>query len=125
MANHIRTAIDPQYLQLCRVMRTHAIDAESLLWQLLRNRQLGGLKFRRQHSVRSFIFDFYCPVAKLGIELDGGHADPCHAESDAQRGQLLAQEGIRVLRFWNHEGLAETVAVMEVVWETVQAGHLD
>jgi len=121
MADHVRPAIDPRFLQLCRDMRTNATNAEALLWKLLRNRQLGGRKFRRQNPVGGFILDFYCHEAQVGIELDGGgHADTRQAEYDAQRTRILARNGIRVLRFWNNQVMEETEAVVMVIWDAVQ-----
>lgn len=46
-------------------------SAEIALWLRLKGRQLGGVKFRRQFGVGSFVLDFYAPALRLGIELDG------------------------------------------------------
>ena len=94
------------------------IDAEALLWMLLRNRRIAGAKFRRQHPVGRYILDFYCDEKKLGIELDGGQ----HGEAvvyDQQRDGWLREQGIRVLRFWNNQMLMETEAVMEEIYRVV------
>lgn len=105
--------LPPQLLQRCRELRQSATDAEQLLWELIRNRQLLGAKFRRQHPVGPFILDFYCHEAKLAIELDGGvHTDPEQAHRDAERTKALEIEGIRVLRFWNHEAINNTEEVL-------------
>ncbi len=70
---------------------------ERTLWSLLR-RQQQGLRFRRQHPIGPFILDFYCPAAKLCVEIDGpSHAE--QAEYDARRDRWLAERGIKVLRF--------------------------
>ena len=101
-----------------REMRGRMTNAEALLWMLLRNRRIAGMKFRRQHPVGRYILDFYCDERKLGIELDGGQ----HGEAmdyDQQRDRWLQEQGIRVLRFWNNQMLAETEAVMEVIFQTV------
>jgi very-short-patch-repair endonuclease len=69
---------------------------ERTLWSLLRREQQ-GLRFRRQHPIGPFILDFYCPSAKLCVEVDG----PSHieqAEYDLRRDRWLAEQGIRVLR---------------------------
>jgi very-short-patch-repair endonuclease len=116
-------SIDPALLARCRQLRINATDAEALLWKLLRSRQLGSVKFRRQHPAEGFILDFYCPEARLGIELDGGgHAKPGQAGDDAHRTDVLAQTGIRVLRFWNTEVMEDPEAVLAVIWEAVKAG---
>ena len=85
-----------------REMRHEATLAEMLLWSALRAKQLGGLKFRRQHPVGRFVLDFYCPAHKLAIELDGGSHDGQRAR-DCARTEQLAAYGYRVLRFRNEE----------------------
>ena len=104
-----------------REMRSRMTDAEALLWMLLRNRRIAGAKFRRQHPVGRYILDYYCVEKKLGIELDGGQ----HGEAvdyDEHRENWLRSQGIRVLRFWNNQMLAETEAVMEVIYQAVVEG---
>ncbi|TXT37329.1 MAG: DNA methyltransferase [Comamonadaceae bacterium] len=101
-----------------REMRGRMTDAEALLWQLLRNRRLVGMKFRRQHPVGRYILDFYCDEKQLGIELDGGQ----HTEAvvyDQLRENWLREQGIQVLRFWNNQMLSETEAVMEAIYKAV------
>ncbi len=88
--------------QRARAFRKNMTDAEKLLWRHLRNRQLGGWKFRRQHPIGPFIVDFVCIEKKLVVELDGGqHA--LNIETDTQRTAYLQEKGYRVLRFWNNE----------------------
>jgi very-short-patch-repair endonuclease len=66
-------------------MRRQPTDVEAKLWQLMRLKNMAGYKFRRQHPVKEYILDFYCPAKRLCIELDGGqHADPSMAEHDLQ-----------------------------------------
>lgn len=87
-------------------------DAERELWFHLRGRRLAGFKFRRQSVIGSHIVDFVCLEAKLVVEADGGqHAD--RREADEQRTAELEARGFRVIRFWNHEILTETDAVLE------------
>ena len=64
--------IDPHLLTLARKLRKEQTNAEQLLWQLLRNRQFCGLKFRRQYPLAPYVLDFYCDEERLGIELEGG-----------------------------------------------------
>ncbi|HLY97248.1 MAG TPA: endonuclease domain-containing protein, partial [Sideroxyarcus sp.] len=74
----------------------------------------------RQHPVGRYILDFYCDEKRLGIELDGGQ----HGEAigyDQQRDSWLQTQGIRILRFWNNQMLAETEAVVEVIFQAVVA----
>ena len=55
-------------------LRSNGTKYEATLWLILKNRQIDGVRFRRQFSVGEYILDFYCPELKLGIELDGqGH----------------------------------------------------
>ena len=103
-----------------RKLRQEQTDVESLMWGLLRDRRLGGAKFRRQHPVQSYVLDFYCEEAKLAIELDGGqHADK--AAYDDKRSAFLKSQGIEVLRFWNNESLTQTEAVLEKIWMELDA----
>ncbi len=91
-------------------LRKRPTDAESLLWQRLRGRQL-GVKFRRQHPYLNHVLDFVCLEQRLAIEVDGGqHSDN---EADARRDRELQAAGYKVLRFWNNEVLTQTDAVLE------------
>ncbi|HTP09297.1 MAG TPA: endonuclease domain-containing protein [Anaerolineae bacterium] len=77
---------------------------EVRLWAALRNRQLAGLKFRRQHPYGQFILDFFCVEHQLAIEVDGGvHLSAEQAARDSERSEFLGQRGVRVLRFTNDE----------------------
>lgn len=104
-----------------KTLRTQGTDAERLLWRHLRNRQLGGYKFRRQQPVGIYIADFLCADKCLIVEADGGqHADS--AADDAKRTQYLQAGGFRVLRFWNHEVLQETDAVLAAILQALEEG---
>ncbi len=95
-------------------LRKSPTDAESLLWQHLRNRQIADAKFRRQYVMGKYIVDFVCLECGLIIEVDGGrHAD--RVDYDEPRTAYLEQEAFRVMRFWNNEVLRETEAVLEVI----------
>ena len=100
-------------------LRQHQTDAEQLLWHHLRNRQLAGFKFRRQAIIGPYIVDFACFNPKLVIELDGGqHADK--QLYDEGRTSRLQQRGYTVLRFWNHEVLAQTQDVLAHIVSVAQ-----
>jgi very-short-patch-repair endonuclease len=93
-----------------RELRGRSTKAEQLVWAMLRNRRLAGLKFRRQHSIGQYIADFACVDRKVVIELDGKyHHD--HEMQDAFRQRVLESEGFFVLRFSNDEVLEDTNAV--------------
>ena len=78
--------------------------AETQLWNSLKNRQLYGKKFRRQHGIGPYVVDFFCPAERLIIELDGeGHNSPQNREYDAQRQEYLHKLGFSVLRFENKQ----------------------
>lgn len=77
-----------------REMRRKPTRSEAALWQMLRNRRL-GVKFRRQHPALGWILDFYCPEAKLAVELDGSHHD---GSRDEVRDKAIMALGIRTLR---------------------------
>lgn len=87
-----------------RNFRMTPTDAERRLWSELRNRELVGFKFRRQHPLGNRILDFYCEEAKLAIELDGsGHFYDLKREDDLDREIELYEKGVRILRFSNDE----------------------
>jgi very-short-patch-repair endonuclease len=96
-----------------RRLRREGTDVERRLWQKLRNAQIEGANFRRQHPAGRYILDFYCPALQLAVELDGGqHAQ---AESrDRQRDEWLRQRGVTVLRFWNCDITENLSGVLEV-----------
>ena len=108
--------------QRSRVLRQNQTHAEKAMWRLLRDRQLNGAKFRRQHVVGNYILDFYCIATKLAVELDGGqHAEPAQLEYDTQRAAVLAEQGIRVLRFSNNEALVNPQGVLQMIAEEIEA----
>ncbi|MDQ2744978.1 MAG: endonuclease domain-containing protein [Chloroflexota bacterium] len=83
--------------QAARDFRTIATPSEALLWRALRNRQLDGIRFRRQHPIGPFVTDFCCPDRRLIVEVDGAiHRG--QLEQDRQRQQILEAQGYRFLR---------------------------
>ena len=83
-------------------LRNKSTAAEATLWKTLKNNQIGGYKFRRQHSIGNFIVDFYCPALQLAIKLDGEpHADMNSIAFDSDRDNFLNQNGITVFRYEN------------------------
>jgi very-short-patch-repair endonuclease len=97
-------------------LRTDQTEAEKLLWFQLRARRLDGWKFRRQQGVGSYIVDFYCPQAKLVIELDGdSHFAPDEQDRDVQRERFLNDNGLRVIRFTNTDVYDSIDSVVEII----------
>jgi very-short-patch-repair endonuclease len=102
-----------------RELRVRETRAEAILWEALRNRPLGGLKFRRQHPIGPFVVDFWCSDRSLAVELDGG-VHVAQAERDAERETLLAAAGYRVLRFPNEAIHDDLAAVLEAICAAAQ-----
>ncbi len=101
-----------QLTPVARKLRQASTDAETRLWSRLRARQLENAKFVRQFQIGPHIADFTCRDAHLAIELDGGQHD---AAIDAPRTQIIEAFGYRIIRFWNHDVLANTDGVLEAI----------
>jgi very-short-patch-repair endonuclease len=113
-----------QLKQSARTLRAGMTDAEQKLWVYLRRKQVRGLQFYRQKPLLNFIVDFYCPAAKLVIELDGSqHAELDHQQKDQRRDNLLKELGLLVLRFDNRQVLMEMEmdSVLAVINDVVTA----
>ena len=99
-------------------LRNNATHAEKMLWYELKNSQLSGRKFRRQHSVGNYILDFYCPQERLAIELDGGfHEHDEQKDYDQKRTEFLSGLKITVIRFKNTDVLFERDNVVKKILE--------
>ena len=97
-------------------MRSKQTDAENRMWYNLRDRRLKGFKFRRQMQIGHYIVDFVCQKKKLIIECDGGQHNAVEGkEADHMRTLFLTQSGYEVMRFWNHDILHRTEAVLSEV----------
>ena len=91
-----------------RELRANPTEAEKRLWGVLSARKVAGVRFNRQFPIGPYICDFVSRAAKLVIEADGGqHGDAI----DLTRTQLIESQGYRVIRFWNHDILANTEGV--------------
>ena len=100
----------------CRSLRHNGTRAEVVLWQYLRNRQICGLKFRRQAPVSNYVLDFYCPQIKLCIELDGEVHNELHTSMhDEQRTNDLNALGITVLRYSNDVVLKNIEGILKSI----------
>jgi very-short-patch-repair endonuclease len=95
-------------------LRNHSTPAEIALWNLIKNRQLKGRKFRRQFSIDGYVLDFYCPEEKLAIELDGaGHFTLEGQRRDARRDAYMAEQRIRTIRIENEKVFKNTHQVLD------------
>jgi very-short-patch-repair endonuclease len=104
---------------LARRLRKNPTDAAMRLWWRLRQKQLGGFRFRRQIPLGPYVADFVCLSEKLVIEVDGGqHAE--QVEHDAARTAWLAANGFRVLRFWNNEVLGNMEGVLQTILDVLE-----
>lgn len=101
-----------------RKLRRNSTDAEKKLWPHLRNRQLGGAKFRRQVELGPYIVDLVCLEARLIVELDGGQHT---VETDAKRTAFLERQGFRVIRFWNNDVLLNMEGVLIRIEEALSS----
>ena len=104
-----------------KLLRNNATSAEQQLWAALKGSQLGGYKFRRQHSVGCYILDFYCPEERLAVELDGdSHFTDEAQEYDRERTKILNGLNIRVLRFLNTDVYDNLVEVCARILEAIK-----
>ena len=102
-------------------MRTNSTFPEKLLWSSLRAKQLGGLKFRRQVPIENFVVDFYCPAARLVVEVDGQSHDD-QIQYDGDRSRRLNELGLRVVRVSNDDVLDNLEGVAEMLLREARPG---
>jgi very-short-patch-repair endonuclease len=112
----------PRTIARSRRLRADSTGPEAILWGVHRSRQLGGLKFRRQHPIGPYVVDFYCDSARLVVEIDGLSHDET-AESDARRSEYLQQAGLRIVRVLNDEVLRDLDAVAEMIVSEARTGN--
>ena len=104
----------PELLKIAGELRDSMTPAEKVLWEKLRNRQVKGFRFRRQHPLKDFVVDFFCYEAMLVIEVDGSvHNEASQKERDEQRTIILKRLGIKEIRFTNHEVTYQTEQVIK------------
>jgi len=114
--DRLHNGAKPTTHQFARELRQIETEADKKLWSLLRNRQLKGRKFRRQHALADYILDFYCHECKLAVEVDGNvHTGKINQDYDAARTTFLSDNDITVLRFWNNEVMDEQEKVLEKI----------
>jgi len=104
-------------INTCRTLRRNQTDAEKKLWRLLRNRQLAGVKFRRQFPIGRYILDFYAPKYGLGVEADGGqHYGDKVKQQEEIRTRELSKLGVLIVRFSDRDILTN----IEGVYKTIE-----
>jgi very-short-patch-repair endonuclease len=102
----------PEVGLAARRLRRMLTPTEQVLWDAIRRRRLGGLRFRSQHPVGAFVLDFYCPSCKLVVEVDGAVHDQ-QVEYDEARTERLNDYGYRVIRFRNEEVFQDLPSVLD------------
>ena len=99
-----------------RDLRKNQTDAEQKLWNILRNKRMDGHKFFRQYGIGPYIADFYCPLLKVVIEVDGGqHFSEEGKVYDRQREKFFQGLDIRVIRFNNLDILKNIEGVFDYI----------
>jgi len=108
-----------------RKLRNSCTPAERILWSQIRNRQVEGVKFRRQQAIGNYIVDFVSLEKKLIIELDGGqHSEDANLLNDESRTNWLNSQGFRVVRFWNNDIFNNLDGVILTIQKTLKYPHL-
>jgi len=110
----------PATVRRARSLRRRLTPAEAKLWQQLRHRN-ADFKFRRQHPIGSYVLDFFCPEARLAVEIDGDqHARPEQITRDRERSSRLRLRGIEVLRVPAAEVERSVEDVLQGIWQACE-----
>ncbi len=105
-------------VELSRELRKGMTEAENVFWDMVRDRRMFGLKFRRQQIIDGFIVDFYCDSLGLCIEIDGGvHDTDKQQEYDRLRSEALELRKLKIMRFRNEEVLNDIDSVKAMIFE--------
>jgi very-short-patch-repair endonuclease len=104
----------PHLKDIRKCLRKNLTPAEAFLWNELKTKKFHGLKFRRQHSIKNYIVDFYCAQHQLIIELDGNyHDEPNQFEKDELGDKDLENMGFTVLRYENQYVFSELEHILD------------
>ena len=99
-----------ELIKFRKTLRNNLTPAEATLWKHIKNKQIYNIQWRRQFSVGPYILDFYCPKAKLAIELDGKEHYTIEGDKyDCGRDIFISSKGIKILRYENKE-----------IWESIE-----
>ncbi|WP_233590891.1 endonuclease domain-containing protein [Flavobacterium sp. GSP27] len=113
----------PKIFSNAKKLRDNATEAEEKLWLAVKNNQIEGFKFRRQHPLSFYVADFYCHALKLVIEIDGGyHLTEEQQLLDEERTKHIEFQGLKVIRFTNEEVLAQLPEVIDKIKAFIAAG---
>ena len=98
---------------IARKLRREQTEAEKRLWKAIRKEQIAGFRFQRQRVFEKYVADFYCPAARLAIEVDG----PIHdlPNDDDNRQAYIESLEIRVIRFRNEEVVKQLPMVVRAI----------
>jgi len=103
-----------------RELRKHMTKAEKVFWDMVRDRRLNHLKFRRQQVIDGFIVDFFCCELNLCVEIGGEiHNDDYHREYDNERDDILSQHGLKVIRIKNDDLLTCPENVRDMILKEI------
>ena len=112
---------DPQRVEFARQQRRHANEFARDVWQLVRDRQIGGVKFRREHPVGPYTLDFVCLELKLDLEVDGkGHWSDAGRQHDAERDAYLHRLGFEILRINGFRVTQDAAGVRREIEQAVE-----
>ena len=108
-------------VERARELHRRMTPPETRLWDRLRGKRLAGLKFRRQHPIGPYILDFYCPSARLAVEVDGrSHDRPDRVAHDRRRTAWLRERNIRVIRLAAESVRTELDGVLDFIARVVR-----
>jgi len=97
-------------------LRNRPTRSENIIWYYLRGSNLGGYKFRRQQGIGQYVVDFYCPLGKLAVEIDGdSHYQPGAVEHDCVKQKFIEKAGIKVVRFTDNDVRENLKHVLSVI----------
>jgi very-short-patch-repair endonuclease len=110
-------------MRASRRLRRQLTPPEALLWKLLQGSPC-GLRFRRQYAIGPYVADFYCPSAKLVIEIDGQvHNFEHQAKHDGLRDEIIRESGVQIYRIAAAEAMREATSVANAIVETCLAAR--
>jgi very-short-patch-repair endonuclease len=124
MEDNLHKGANPKLFHFARMNRQVQTEAEATMWRYLRNRNLNGFKFRRQHPIADFIADFFCLECNLIVEIDGDyHNEREQKQYDEGRTYELSELNIKVIRFTNQEVIQNPDFVLQEISCHLKSPH--